>query len=399
MKRMNIKMGGVGNASAFTLVELLVVIAIIGILIALLLPAVQAAREAARRMQCTNHLKQMGLAVHNFHDSMKGLPPAAIGGRFGVDGDQDRSCNAGAVFSAFALMLPYLEQSALGEIVSERIRTDGRADIWSGWWCDKGWGTVLNDTQRNGFASVPVMKCPTRRGSGAAMTTSTAPTWFFAPGPRGDYALVTASVTTGDDPPDGGWSWPTWAEAHVPNNNGDLGRPLACNVGPFRSAKYVNDNEPRASQWSVRDSFSRIVDGLSNTLIIGEKQLYLGGPGDNGFAWLEYDPPDGDDQYCNVDASWLTHGMARSFNIYRPTHFYGSSGRIDDKEDWEILGIQLKTERRDMWWPPMSFGSWHTGTTNFAVGDGAVVGISDAINKKLYAKLGIVNDGLGGTIP
>jgi prepilin-type N-terminal cleavage/methylation domain-containing protein/prepilin-type processing-associated H-X9-DG protein len=85
--------------SGFTLVELLVVIAIIGILIALLLPAVQAAREAARRSQCTNNLKQMGLALHNYADSFKKFPSGSIAMGHGP--------------TAFVLMLPYLEQRAL----------------------------------------------------------------------------------------------------------------------------------------------------------------------------------------------------------------------------------------------------------------------------------------------
>jgi len=97
----------------FTLVELLVVIAIIGILIALLLPAVQAAREAARRAQCTNNLKQIGLALHNYHDTLNCFPPEYID--FGATGVGYRCPEPRWAWGGF--ILPYIEQQALYDVL------------------------------------------------------------------------------------------------------------------------------------------------------------------------------------------------------------------------------------------------------------------------------------------
>lgn len=112
-------MNSTNRSPAFTLVELLVVIAIIGILVALLLPAVQAAREAARRTSCTNNLKQLGIALHNYHDTHKSLPPGWIG----LDPNSARPLAEGEPGWGWAsMLLPFLEQSSVAERLIDYTR-------------------------------------------------------------------------------------------------------------------------------------------------------------------------------------------------------------------------------------------------------------------------------------
>ncbi|MCS7237832.1 MAG: DUF1559 domain-containing protein [Thermoguttaceae bacterium] len=150
--------GTKSKRSAFTLVELLVVIAIIGILIALLLPAVQAAREAARRSQCTNNLKQLGLALHNYHDSYQTFP-ARKGGSgacttvtTSYGSRRNGNCNR---LSGFIPLLPYLEQAPMFEAIragepGNSISPGGPAG-WESWpvWDDSP--NVLLCPSDNGY--------------------------------------------------------------------------------------------------------------------------------------------------------------------------------------------------------------------------------------------------------
>jgi prepilin-type N-terminal cleavage/methylation domain-containing protein len=109
---------------AFTLVELPVVIAIIGILVALLLPAVQAAREAARRMQCSNNMRQVGVACHLYHDTYKKFPP----GRIVYNGVDSSGNSTRVVTGHLAMVLPFVEQSNLGDSYNQTYGFDDVAN-------------------------------------------------------------------------------------------------------------------------------------------------------------------------------------------------------------------------------------------------------------------------------
>jgi prepilin-type N-terminal cleavage/methylation domain-containing protein len=235
----------------FTLIELLVVIAIIAVLIGLLLPAIQKVREAANRLACANHLKQIGLAVHNYHNAYRQLPPARIGANGGV---------SWAVF-----LLPYLEQ--------ESFATQ---------WNLSQWYYTHPEAVRK--TAVNVYFCPSRRG------------------PNDAFSNLSGALGPGQsDVPD--TSWPRLA--HYPGaladyacNNGDNQNTYSGSWEQATGALIMADSVPPASanprsftSWKSWTSLASLQDGASNTLLIGEKHVRPGefGQSDCGGASMRGD--------------------------------------------------------------------------------------------------------------
>ena len=235
--------------SGFTLVELLVVIAIIGILVALLLPAIQAARESARRAQCLNNLKNVGLAVHNYHDARRQLPPSRIW-------DQQKT--------VFHLILPYLEQGAI-------------EDLW-----DMSKGTFYNQTYEARTHVVPIYLCPSRdRDSDVILAQPDGGASGGTPGPADEDGKYFGSVC--DYAPCGG-------TVRKLTRRGAIGyyKTGQWTVNGAMPMAYRPEDErytPLVKSWKSLTSFKRITDGTSNTFMLGEgtKAYSYGSDTDNRF--------------------------------------------------------------------------------------------------------------------
>ena len=339
-----------GNFLAFTLVELLVVIAIIGVLIALLLPAIQAAREAARRSQCLNNLKQVGLAVHNFHDTTGGVVPLCI--------TRNRA-------SGFVLLFPFLEQQAMYEII--RNRRNNLDYIFNGdFWRLTNNANQMLEEEMDGFFRVPCYRCPTRRAPGGrdGFQNSTSPLVHggCGSGPRGDYAFVVYCNPT-RQPGRGGTGEPAvvaWQQCFdVPSYSSEGATTAADRIervehclSACRAA--AKENVGNWATWFARDTFARWSDGTSNVIVIGEKHIHF----DN---FQKCDGTDSD----NV-ANGYQQDCAYS---HPPTNTWGEAWPGRNAYSGMSRG---GSDRAASSQNSAGFGSWHPGVTNFLLGDGSV---------------------------
>jgi prepilin-type N-terminal cleavage/methylation domain-containing protein len=252
---------------AFTLVELLVVIAIIGVLVALLLPAVQAAREAARRMQCSNHLKQIGLALQNYHDTFQSLPFGARARYVQTSGTAPSGQNWGP--SWYVGILAFAEQKPLSDLIEQTLAGPG--------------ASTLNDMTNSAGTSgrVPFyakdqkiawMLCPssplpqTELLAGGTTHNMVVPSYVGLSGATNHGAATLANALTTSEIP--------FRETRLkPNNQGVPTQ--ATHVG--QTAPASNSQQSWGGMLTPNECYgmAAAIDGTSNTVLVSEINDYF----------------------------------------------------------------------------------------------------------------------------
>ncbi len=318
----------------FTLIELLVVIAIIAILIALLLPAVQQAREAARRTQCKNHLKQLGLALHNYHDTYNRFPIGA----------QVPLWMANWRWS----VLPYLDQAPLFNQTTQ-VPENGRGFItYNGWTGVGGYGTANAVLNR---AMIAPLKCPSSVTSAFYEGTADGVSPGQSTNGAGEVGMTVDYVGIGGAYSDG-------AIAAIDTN---------AVVNPSYGTMGQNGMLQIGKAMSMRDC----TDGSSNTLIVGE---------DSGMI-------------ANVDRR---KNLGGAWGGMRPVatdggNGYGCGGVVTIRYASNPRTAPSFTGAGFNNGPLTSF---HVGGVHVLLTDGAVRFISDNINLATLLSLGAASDGL-----
>ncbi|MCA9240212.1 MAG: DUF1559 domain-containing protein [Planctomycetales bacterium] len=359
-----------GNRRGFTLVELLVVIAIIGVLIALLLPAVQSAREAARRTQCSNHLRQTALAMLNFESTSKGLPPISefpvIGPRLYVNLPQGK-VGPGASYSWTVPTLPYMEQQSLFDQFDLAAPVD--AQVTAG-------GVEINPQA----VQIDTLLCPSDSSEGRA---------FQSTGTGGLGSQL--------------------------YNNGR--RFAKGNIAAYVSPVHVECLRRYEAAIAERPQrLSKITDGTSNTIVLAEVRTFDNDEDVRG-AWA-LDLPGATLLALDMHMVSPTGGSSATAcadpavkkpDVFSPVqqqsgidqantpNSEGTSIRSDwiracpDSAGAEALGMPCRAGGNYSGFA--SPRSQHTGGVNAAHVDGSVIWINDDVEPHLFARMICINDG------
>ncbi len=360
------------QSAAFTLVELLVVIAIIGTLLVILLPAVQAAREAARRVQCVSHIKNLALAVHNYHDTHGELPPAARMPDSVVPTSSEHEvvevANGQQLGPNWAvLILPYLEQQALYNTFVFQDSTGATVPL----------GDLANEPARS--ATLSIMLCPSDSGSDQLCNIESIEPTAQGDWGRGNYAINAFQMY----PPfywsaiDGGtWGWQNILRRGVTGINEGL-------------------------------RLGQLTDGTSNTLMLSEIRIGLADIDSRG-TWAM--GLCGSSYLCRQASNYLSSPNSCAFaadDILGGPILDANIGRF-------TLSLECMTVDF-IYWPSVQsvVRSSHPGGVNAALADASVRFISDAIDTgevgdefdynslstfpdqfKTWQRLNLSNDGL-----